>query len=99
MTEPSNDLVNNRIGELNDIVVDHADHLDDIEARLARLEQYAVASKAAAIVAARTTPASPEAAKRGLVADEQLSQINARASERRHTPVQPVGVPGYGRRA
>jgi hypothetical protein len=86
----SDDLINNRLGEINDDLADLNEWRDNVEARLARLEQYAVASKAAAIVAARTTPASPEAAKRGLVADEQTALINARASERWHTPVQPV---------
>jgi hypothetical protein len=88
------DLINTRIGELNDIVVDHADHLADIEARLERLEKSLV-SRVQAAVAARTTPANPEASVRGLVIDEQQAMIDARASQRRHTP---VTVPGYGRR-
>ena len=87
------------IEDINEAIAEQDIRLESFERRLERLEQYAVASKAAAIIQSRTRPASPEASAKGLVADEQTALINARASERRHTPVQPVGVPGYGRRA
>jgi hypothetical protein len=97
MSDVVNETIAARLGELNDIVVDHADHLADIEARLERLEKSLVGQVQAAVTA-RTTPANADASARGLVIDEQQAMIDARASQRRHTPVQPVGVPGYGRR-
>jgi hypothetical protein len=100
MTEPSIDLINTCIGELNESVAELYEQIvalrADYDARLDRLERQSVANATAAILQARTMPASAEDAKAGHVADPQTALINATRSEMRKP--NPPGPIRYGSR-
>jgi hypothetical protein len=95
----SEDLINNRIGEINDDLADLNEWRDNVEARLARLEQQVIAGRAQTILDARTMPVSAEMSATGRsdnpqAVDSQTALINARSGLRQ--PNKPT-VPGYGR--